>query len=930
MPSPDFAATGRLEESLRKSSTIDEATQVLHEVTALEARQQLHAKTGLDLRRSAIMILRELTAESPGEAVTLIVNELVPLCVSGRSVQPEDNVYATYVFREMLADWLTQYPGDNGRVVRRSVLDALKSILSSADLEGACWTIAVVGYRREDVVENLWDIVRRRDDEVGDVALATLTSLGVPRDDQARVLQALHERVARRDNVALLGALRRMADPSSIEYLLRHWLIPDATGNLPDRARHYIRVLADVADEHVDDPELQDRIWPSLQKLLVDQSDALDSALYLGNDVVPRVNAPGVIDFLIASFDQDETNERAAANRRYLLALRLTDCVRPRQLARWSELRYDEIRDVLRVQVCKDTADEGRSLTEEGTHKETAWGILLRLGDPYILTSDAFTHCVAGESNPYLRAHACESLACFRLDPLPPTLIAWVMDPHNQARIASDNELPWRSAAIEIVGNAPSRRSFDALRGFGFRIEDQVLQRSVDAISDQAYLLTRAGNEWPEDLLFESALQGPHLWHRSAAIEAIKDLATQELLSERRRGALLHLLDDADLPSFVRADVAETLGMLCVSHPSVREIKRLWVLARQQDDDVLRWGCLTALALLGTLAEDHDLLTSVLHLRLRAGSWRVLDNARLSASWVTVVGILYRENPRSFASAIATALSRGDWRVADQAARVVRAAQRRPSAVPVPRNVRTALLNCLEQDSIFGPPPESVVEVVADLLPDALATPVGMRRVERWPADTIASFAENVGRTRPLKPAALKRVTLLFLHLTNDPRYRVRRAGCQALARLTSATLESSCKLWMQSATPEERVKAAEASSWTRADLVSDLRTDAEPTVRKAAERAMQQRRARGWAEEYLTQLESIGGQSNQEILDIWAYGEALVRIGDDECIHNLEKLQALSRLPHGNYLLHRIRTGIQKRWDVVVRDWDKSDTTVN
>jgi len=556
----DVDAYVAFSDALASSSTEADLRAVLDETSALEAQGRLTPRDTLSPRSDALDALEGFTAADPARAAAAIVSELLPLCLTDNADDTEAGTVAAYRYRERLIQWLSRFDGRSRTLVRDAVLDTLTPLLQSPAIVPAGWIIARIGFRGADVADVLWTAVSTNDDEAGDVALVAVVALGVPYYDRPHVLDELHRRASVRYNRPLIQAFRHLADPASLEVVLRHWLKPDESGSLPEQAPSSIRILTDIASEHADDTELQDRIWLSLEGLFERHPKTLDSAFYLGGDMISRCNSSRTIPYLLQRIGRDSGESDVDWNKRYLLLLRASECVRPRQLEGCHLAANAGATKQLHTDACVDTGNDSRFQTSEGVLKKAAWDALLRLGDPSIIIADAFEPCVVAETNPFIRQHVCDRLACFQMDPLSREALKWVREPYDEDPRQGPSELPTRLAAMAVVGSFPSRAAFDALLHFGFRYDGHVLRPSVDLLGEQAIALTRAAHDWPEQLLVDTALRGPEPWHRTAAIGALEILAANDLVSDRHTKELESLLGDPSLPDFDKGVAISTIG----------------------------------------------------------------------------------------------------------------------------------------------------------------------------------------------------------------------------------------------------------------------------------------------------------------------------------------------------------------------------------
>ncbi len=106
--------------------------------------------------------LQDLTAGEPDMAIGPLLNRLLPYCIDDGP--PGVAVESTYgsILLDRLGQWVGQYPADGRSRLRRRVLRRLKDRLrdSDADLRGACWTAATLGYRGDGIVGALWETRR--------------------------------------------------------------------------------------------------------------------------------------------------------------------------------------------------------------------------------------------------------------------------------------------------------------------------------------------------------------------------------------------------------------------------------------------------------------------------------------------------------------------------------------------------------------------------------------------------------------------------------------------------------------------------------------------------------------------------------------------------------------------------------------------------
>jgi hypothetical protein len=114
---------------------------------------------------------------------------------------------------------------------------------------------------------------------------------------------------------------------------------------------------------------------------------------------------------------------------------------------------------------------------------------------------------------------------------------------------------------------------------------------------------------------------------------------------------------------------------------------------------------------------------------------------------------------------------------------------------------------------------------------------------------------------------------------------------------------------------------------WLSGDAFSEffaiLRSDPELSVRKAAERAYSERRERSWARAYLGRVREVRGTTIEEMVAAWRYGQALIAVGDDECVRLLRThVESEARQPHVQHWVEYVIDGLEKRWRKITQEW--------
>jgi hypothetical protein len=910
-----------------QSTSVDGVIKNLKRLDDLIQSDEISLANAYELRSRAFRTLQELTVDDPKQGELLILEHLVPSCVEQPSEASDEVRIALSQYRDTLADWLNEYSELERVPMRDRVLDRLRQDLESTEPEGACSTVARIGFRRPDIVQALWKAVEANADDTGDVALFSLASLGVAADDRSRLISALHLRAAVRCNIALIGALRRLADPKSVDVVLNYWLQPEYLTPRTQLGSIALRILADVADVNDNDPDLQDGIWSSLAKLFTEYAEALSSELHLGSDLAPRCDSEGVVPFLFNWLGSESEQSERAAYWRWLLGLRLEDCVRPRQVEGWKKADKLEALSVLRKDAFQDTQHDGLHSSPEMQHKEMAWKMLLRT-KPADLAAWYETG-IETETNPYLRNKLSKLLANFRLDPLPASMLNLATEPFD-AESSSGEWLP-RLAAIEIAQSTASWEAFEALLSFGLTHQGRVLLTSTEALAEVALTLVRAGNTFVIDKLVETAATGREARHRLAASSALKSLASQGMLRRNHMQPLMAALFEEEREPLERSEIVAILGWLPADllGPEVIEQLKSWAASR---DDWLGGRSLEVLARRGRLLAEPELLTTRLGLQRVEQKWDWLPTAEAIGGAPFIIGLLYLQDPETLTPAIKSLLQEGDWQAVFPILSLMNDTYDKPGQPSLSTEIKEALMVRARSRQTKVYAETELFHTLARLAPEELAREPWETMWSNMLPDARAALADALGTANYEKERLQSQAIYHLLGLMGDGLYAVRRSAYRGLARMSSHMLEAACESWAEAPSVELRQRAAEAYAWLLgkgglSDSVEKLHqqlvTNPERTVRQASDRAWSEGRERIWAEEYLSRVLHLDDTSNEGILAVWPHSQALMKIGDDECRRRiLAELKAKQFPPHVKHWFFSIAKGIEEHWRKVTQKW--------
>ena len=915
---------------IRSASGPPEILGILRELAALTDSGDLSEKDGYELQVPAFDALRNLTLETPDDAKDLLLECLLPLCLGTSS----DAAGELYQLRQCLVDWLNQYSEETLREeLRDAVLERVYPRLGSQDPRPACWVISGIGYRANEAVDLLWGLAAQRDDETGDVALAALVHLGVEPGHRQRMLSELHRRATTRYSRSFVSALTTMADTTSIPVVYDAWLHSDHLVSDAFERSLVFNVLRAALDSASGDAAVQDATWQMLVELVRERPDDFSHEFYLGH-TAPACNSSLVVPTMIDWLAQFPKDDRKPSWGHYLIGLRLEECTRPRQLQGWADFGDAQALEPLRADACLDTGNDGFWTTTEASVKKKAWETLLRAGFANAL--QWFDEAVLSETSRFVQHSVIEWLSLFRFESLPEAILDWITEDVVHARGEKDSrDFMLRMAATRMARSSASREAFEGLLHFGFTSEGKAMMPSVLALAEVAVFLVAEGDTSVVEDLVDAAMNGEAAHQRVAAAYAIEHIASSSpsfLLGDADK--LVSIACDTERDAVERGTILNALSHLKGWHIPDELLRQMQAWACEPD----RWvggGSLHALARHGHLRDDPQLLSGVLGLRHVAGKWDVAEESQRFEWAPYTVGLLYHHNPLRFEPAIASLIRTLEWGPVSQILGWLQRTHGAPHYTELPHMVKASLAQRARERQLSYSGETETLRVLGRLAPEELVKGDWSEKWPNWLPDSRVALADalrDATRRSGLRAAALRQLT----RLAGDGHFAVRRAAFRAIGGQSMDALHGLCSSWSDASSVDLRRRAAEGYGWLGSErndhdphLIEELywrlATDPEPLVRDAARRTWDDRRKRLWAHQYLSPVRRVKGRVNQEILDAWRYGEALVRLGDDSCVvalrdHLNKNWDSLA--PNVRYWIQQVIKGLEEHWRKVTSEW--------
>lgn len=939
-----------LQQRLYQVTELNELEHIMQELAPLLAADSDVAGEAYRVLEQTCREMQKASLDDPSAGSTLLLRYLLPHLLT-------DNVPASadislHFCREILATWIGQYPESERNAIRRQVLNRLSVALRDAPSENACWAVSSVGYRRDDLVAALWAIVQHEQgySDLGDTALRVLTRLGAGKSERSRLRNAIHARMRTRITLPLIGALSDLADASSLPEVLHWWLRPSPDVLHPEMGSLALNVLTRIAAEPGASEDVQDAAWAAIAKLFEQTPARFAFDVYLGSSTAPEVDSPQVIQNLLGWLQRDTADAEGDLHRRYLLYLRASECVQPRQLVGWTYPLSEASLALLRRDACRDTKRAGLFQTPESMNKEQAWKIVLLLGHLPALTW--FDEAVGSETSAYVRAYVEDLLACFRLDPLPARVREWIQQRIDLHRDNASEELAFRLGATQLAQSAASYEAFDTLVDFGVTWDGNASRDSGTALVSVATTRVRMGDTRIVGRLLGVALdRSSESWHHVAAALALQELSAMGRLPGEVIAQLEPLLFDESRELYERALYVSIFGQADRSQLDSSTLSLLTDWARTRND-ILGSSAVEALARNDVLLSLPDLMTSRLGLRPHGEQW-LLERGRPHSEYAAgVTGLLYWKHPEQFVAAIAAFLEELDpflkastlyhllWLLEDKHGAA--------NSSPLPTQIRNAILRQARGERRGATALSAALfDTLAQLAPDALAHEPWSHYWTSWDPRTRIALGNALGRAEYATSHAREQAVNELLLLIRDARFDVRRSAFRGLARISPDVLLCACASGAVAPYNDLRLRAAEAWSWLSwhvdpnehslarplvGALWSVLSTDRERAVREAVLRGREDGRRREWAKHYWARVREAAEQladmqdaahSNFTVLATWSYAHALAYVGDDDTTSNVDRFLSGRFLPaHVRHWLRRLRKETEEQWEKKVNKW--------
>jgi len=798
--------------------------------------------------------------------------------------------------QDFLIDWATQLSDEQRESIYTWWLSSLaKDLVTGTDaqrLKGVLCMVNTIGTRTPEIeegLERLTDLTREGNVpvEVSDQALWALTSLGYPNEET--LIRRLEQRLKSEDHVLywLLPATRILTPLSLIPVILDMY-------RLHRDERNYNSLLWVIADLALANPEEADTIWEAIETEITPSS--LRTIEGAGN-VTSQINSPKVVDFFLRQINTstvsgDGVTGGISPHYQIYNRMRNLSCSRHIDAYHHSSVRHSiELIEGIRQDACMDTAKETTWTTVESRLKRMAWDIGLRLNLDKI--TEWFPEALV-EASSYVFGAVANLAGYIRATSAMPILHSMVKK--------EDTEITAGVASIRALGNIGTRVAFDVLMDSCIKMGNDVPQALPDAIANSVLLMNDCA-PLVESLINDSM---DPLMRMACAAAAEQVAAKRAILLEPFKKQIVMLLSSpTNLPKRMAAYLIGSLGYLTVDEIGSTLLGEF---AKRSDEEAMR--ALEALARWDRLVENTNLLEN-LGLTVLGNRWTVREKLDYRGTFTT--GLLYTKHPQTFSPAAVRILSDDGYFEAVQVIWLLQAM----SSDSLTSDVEEALLKRIKNKTAERQIETEALDALMILSPDRFVSELHYNECAHWHAPARKAVAVCLGRIKnSVSSSSAATKTLQFL--LSDPVLSVRREAARSLQVMDSTSLLTESQRLLASELPRDRECGIQGACWIVEDqtfqvMFTQARHDTEKLVRNAAREGCVERRERVLARVYLGHVLA----NNEDVLEVWHFGQALRDYGDDETVYRLqEAAQNPAFAPNKQAWMGWIAEGVKSRWD--------------
>ncbi len=878
----------------------------------------------LELTTTALSRLRDASRKDPTLLRQSIVDYALPACMTEATEGQAG--FNLYLCRELLGEWLNELPTAWYLPLVEECCDFLIKSLQAGHVHGAATVIAEIGYRSPRIVDALKQAVEVGSDDAKIHAMGAAISLGDYESQRDTYLSIAHRATNALELYRVSHVLSRLADPSTLELIADRWLRPDATEFSQELISALINVMAGIAVRSRLSA-VRDRAGELLLQLEKRTGRAAQHAMLIRGDFLTHIDSSWVTRFLVDALGTETSDKQDDEGTRRLAFTRLSESWLAAQLEGCDAPPSEKAFRLLKKELLTTDGYSGRNATPQSWLKEAEVTGLLRLGRGEILSW--YEEMLEREASPYIALEITEALSIFRFVQIPRKIKDMVTEKIDLSS-NEDGQFLLRLAATRLVRNSEADEAFNLLLHPGLLYNGNVMRDTVEALAEVALRQAADMDARPRVVnalfaFFNQRLGEPAM---SAVCRTINALALAGYLGQDFIAPLeAFLLNSTEGPeAFNGSMVVQALATFPRDALSPEIISRVagWGAER---DDWLGWRSTEAIINLGLFQPSIPGMTAKFGLSPSPSGWK-WNPAAARSQWASVfIVLLYGRDPQQFVEAVATALLDNSWEASERAVlTLVDLCRRR--GLPEQEAIGQALIERARTRNRPNSADLRIFSHLASLAPRSLDKADWKQWWPNWTPDSRAALADSLGQIPPTISTASSLEALK--RLLADPHFGVRRAAARSLAAINAEEAENLFTRLSISNAIEDRVQAAEMSVFlpanSREGPLIRLNDDPVRRVRTAATTANRQFHCRMLAADYWSRIKELNDPSNQELLPLIRYVQALADVGDDSTLSEIAlNIRDHEMSPRVRFMKSLLYKELEKEWAERRQKWPQA-----
>ena len=882
-------------------ASVDELEKLLAEDE--EAKQNIEQP---NLALAAYSHMMQLTFDDPERAKPHILEGLLDWCCKASGETSLLSTMQSYEFRNLIKNWLYQYPFEQHAGIRNALLKKLTESLEQKPSKEKLWTIATIGLRTERIMKVVDGILYSSDESLADTALSVLVGLGVPLSRFDSLLDIVAGKLqANQLTRGCIHAVQELPGPTRTALATEVLRVAETLDEKDTNLSLAFSVASKVAGRSPENNELHEYIWKVFSRHW--------RTIQMTPSYANSCDVADTLAFHVSRLlEQDDSQDKEIGA--YILLTRLAELTKPNQLAAWSGAVPEEFVAKLQRFATLDTKMEGRFVTTTLRLKQEAWETALVAGVQQV--DQWIDAAVRDETNAGAVHSVSEIAACIRPGELSDRLLDALRHESDEA------DLTRHLGMTDLARSCSDRRSFDALLNFGLTKNGNVLLSTVHAITDCALTRIREGDtDVVERVLAQTVPSSLHR-HRVAAIDVFCRLAMEGFVSDSDLTRLWDFALDERLDEFSRFRAFEAIGRSDIEiNPERRD--QLVEIARNRGE--LGWRSCAVLVKRELAALEDEWLREKLRLSRSDHGVELVHEEEIAGWQAYLVGWMSQRQPALFAPAITQVISRHSDKSLYQLLRSLEHLKRE-----CPENVARALAIRINKSNSSSRTNLELIRMLRLVSPPQLLALAKARDWPNWMPVAKATLCEMVEATGTDCTEHRNDCIALLFDFVRDSSFQVRRSAYRGLANIAPVDLYNLAIRWSRTGDVDLRKRGAESVAWLPRDAYSDVEVltlgfgwDEEPSVRECFKDVIERRRRLQLSRQYLATLLQ-GCLKPDGVLQTYRFARALEQIGDDDTAAKIEDFTDSQRrmLPNVGHYLKKTAKAIRKNWKKQTEKW--------